>query len=87
MIIRMKKILLSLFAVLFLGLVLNCSSMPAQNPYLQRQWMLVSFEGFTKEQLIANKAEINLTSKMELNYAIVKYLEGQLYINKLYLYV
>ena len=29
----------------------------------------------------------NLTSKMELNYAIVKYLEGQLYINKLYLYV
>ncbi|MGG7439641.1 META domain-containing protein [Chryseobacterium arthrosphaerae] len=61
----MKKILLSLFAVLFLGLGLNCSSMPAQNPYLQRQWMLVSFEGFTKEQLIANKAEINLTSKME----------------------
>ncbi|MBV8326982.1 MAG: META domain-containing protein [Chryseobacterium sp.] len=27
--------------------------------------MLVSFDGFTKDQLIANKAEINLTSAMD----------------------
>ncbi|AZA80279.1 META domain-containing protein [Chryseobacterium sp. G0186] len=27
--------------------------------------MLVSFDGFSKEQLIANKAEVNLTAKME----------------------
>lgn len=39
--------------------------MPDKNPYLQRQWMLVSFDGFPKEQLIDHKAEINLTGKME----------------------
>ncbi|WP_165826529.1 META domain-containing protein [Chryseobacterium oncorhynchi] len=61
----MKKILLSLFAVLFLGLALNCSAVPDKNPYLQRQWMMISFDGFSKEQLVANRAEINLTAKME----------------------
>lgn len=60
----MKKILLSIFTVLFLGLVLNCSSVPDKNPSLQRQWMLISFDGFSKEQLIANKAEMNLTANM-----------------------
>lgn len=61
----MKKILLSLFAILFLGLALNCSAVPDKNPTLQRQWMMVSFDGFSKEQLVANKAEVNLTGKME----------------------
>ncbi|WP_257468802.1 META domain-containing protein [Chryseobacterium sp. D764] len=60
----MKKILSSIFAVLFLGLVLNYSSVPDKNPSLQRQWMLISFDGFSKEQLIANKAEMNLTASM-----------------------
>ncbi|WP_288447996.1 META domain-containing protein [uncultured Chryseobacterium sp.] len=60
----MKKILLSLFAVLLLGMVLNCSSVPDKNPALQRQWMLVSLDGFSKDQLIANKAEMNLTANM-----------------------
>ncbi|MGV2452913.1 UNVERIFIED_CONTAM: META domain-containing protein [Ralstonia mannitolilytica] len=58
----MKKILLPLFTVLLLGVVLNCSSVPAKDPFLQRQWMLVSFDGFSKDQLIANKAEFNLTA-------------------------
>lgn len=61
----MKKILLSLFAVLFLGLALNCSAVPDKNPYPQRQWMMISFDGFSKEELVANKAEVNLTGKME----------------------
>ncbi|WP_232539033.1 META domain-containing protein [Chryseobacterium sp. JV274] len=60
----MKKILSSIFAVLFLGLVLNCSSVPDKNLSLQRQWMLISFDVFSKEQLIANKAEMNLTASM-----------------------
>ncbi|RLJ31151.1 heat shock protein HslJ [Chryseobacterium sp. 7] len=38
--------------------------MPAKNPSLQRQWMLVSLDGFSKDQLIANKAEMNLTANM-----------------------
>lgn len=61
----MKKILLSLFAVLLLGVVLNCSAVPDKNLHIQRQWMLVSFDVFSKDQLIANKAEVNLTGKME----------------------
>lgn len=65
MIISMKKILFPLFAVLFLGLLFNCSAMPDKNPSIQRQWMLVSLDGFSKDQLIVHKAEINLTGKME----------------------
>ncbi|SDI63947.1 META domain-containing protein [Chryseobacterium jejuense] len=61
----MKKILFPLFAILFLGLLFNCSAMPDKNPSIQRQWMLVSLDGFSKDQLIAHKAEINLTGKME----------------------
>ncbi len=38
--------------------------MPAKNPSLQRQWMLVSLDGFSKDRLIANKAEMNLTANM-----------------------
>lgn len=56
----MKKILLSLFSTLLLGVVLNCSSIPDKNPSLQRQWMLISFDGFSKDQLVARKAEMNL---------------------------
>ncbi|WP_343685689.1 META domain-containing protein [Chryseobacterium gleum] len=58
----MKKILLPLFAVLILGVVLNCSAIPDKNPSLQRQWMLISLDGFSKNQLIAHKAEMNLTA-------------------------
>ncbi|OCA80649.1 heat-shock protein [Chryseobacterium contaminans] len=61
----MKKILFPFFAVLFLGLVFNCSAVPDKNPSIQRQWMLISFDGYSKDQLIAHKAEINLTGKME----------------------
>ena len=62
MIVRMKKILLPIFAVLILGVVLNCSAIPDKNPSLQRQWMLISLDGFSKDQLIAHKAEMNLTA-------------------------
>ncbi|UWX59751.1 META domain-containing protein [Chryseobacterium oranimense] len=61
----MKKILTAFFAVLFLGALINCSAVPEKNPSLQRQWMLVSFDRFSKEELIKNKAEINLTGAME----------------------
>ncbi|MDP9958641.1 META domain-containing protein [Chryseobacterium lathyri] len=61
----MKKILLSFFAILLLGVVGSCSSVPEKNPSLQRQWMLVSFDKFSKEELIKNRAEINLTGALE----------------------
>lgn len=61
----MKKILLSVFAVLFLGLVLNCSTVQIKDPHIQREWMLVSFGNFTKNELVENKASINLTANKE----------------------
>lgn len=61
----MKKFLSIFTGVLCLGFILNCSSAKLQNQHIQRQWMLVSFEGFTKEQLVKNKAEINLTAPPE----------------------
>lgn len=61
----MKKIIVALFSVLFLGMMINCSTTQGKNPHIQRQWMLVSLDGFSKDQLIKNKAEINLTAKSE----------------------
>ncbi|SDQ40666.1 heat shock protein HslJ [Chryseobacterium soldanellicola] len=58
---------MSIFAVLFLGLIINCSSAQVKNPFVQREWMLVSLNNFTKDQLIKNKAGINLTAKKEGN--------------------
>lgn len=57
----MKNILSFLFAFLVLNLVVNCSAVKSNNQHYQRQWMLVSLDGFTKEELVKNKAEINLT--------------------------
>lgn len=61
----MKKIIVALFTVLFLGMMINCSSTQIKNPHIQRQWMLVSLDGFSKDELIKSKAEINLTAKSE----------------------
>lgn len=61
----MKKIIRSLFTVLFLGIMMNCSTTQVKNPYIQRQWMLVSFGDFAKDELIKNKAEVNLTANNE----------------------
>jgi heat shock protein HslJ len=61
----MKKILLSFFAVLLLGVAVSCSSVPERNPSLQRHWMLVSFDKFSRENLIKNNAEIKLTGAIE----------------------
>lgn len=61
----MKKIFPAILTVLCLGLILNCSSAAVKNPNLQREWMLVSFKNYTKEDLIKNKAKIDLTSSAE----------------------
>lgn len=58
----MKK---AVFLFLFSGIIWGCSSVQIRNPYLQREWMLISFENYTKDELIKNKAEVNLTAKAE----------------------
>lgn len=68
----MKKILFSVLPVLFLGILLNCSSvtkentqMNTRNYQIRREWMLVSFGRFTKADLVNYKAKIDLTGKLE----------------------
>jgi len=59
----MNKFLSIFIGVICLGFILNCSSAKMENQHIQRQWMLVSFDQFTKEQLMKNKAEISLTAE------------------------
>ncbi len=59
-IMKVKVLLVSLFSILFLGI--SCSSQ-SQLPHYNRKWMLVEFQGFTKEQLVKNKAYMDLTNK------------------------
>ena len=59
----MKNILSFLFAFLILNLVVNCSAVKSNNQHYQREWMMVSFDQFTKLQLTENKAAINLTGQ------------------------
>lgn len=61
----MKKIISIFIGILYLGLLVNCSSAQIKNEQIQRQWMLVSFKNFTKEELVKSKAEINLTSEIK----------------------
>jgi len=68
----MRKILVSVLAVLFLGILLNCTSVTKENTdvssanyHIQREWMLVSFGHFTKADLVSYRAKIDLTGKLE----------------------
>lgn len=68
----MKIIYRSLFVGLLLFVLASCSSQNTdiQKP-LQRQWMMVSFNGFTKEQLMSKKAEINITSSTDTKEVVL----------------
>ncbi len=61
----MKKIFAAILTFLCLSFVLNCSSVSVKNPQIQREWMLVSFKDYSKEELIKNNAKIDLTSPIE----------------------
>jgi heat shock protein HslJ len=58
-IMKVKVLFISLFQSFF---KMSCSSQ-SQLPHYNRKWMLVEFQGFTKEQLVKNKAYIDLTNK------------------------
>lgn len=68
----MKTIFVSVLCVLFSGILLNCNAIngntsqnTAQNSQLQREWMLTAFGSYSKSDLIAKNAKINLTEKAE----------------------
>ncbi|WP_346983582.1 META domain-containing protein [Chryseobacterium sp. POE27] len=68
----MKTIFVSVLSVLFSGILINCTSASTHiskhadlNSGIQREWMLTSFAGYSKSDLIRNNANINLTEKAE----------------------
>ncbi len=68
----MKKILHYFFAVLFLAILINCTTATKQNTQpvardykIQREWMMVAFGNYAKSDLVKNKAKIDLTANME----------------------
>ncbi|WP_185208025.1 META domain-containing protein [Chryseobacterium sp. C3] len=61
----MKKRFIAILTFLCLSFILNCSSVAVKNPQIQREWMLVSFADYSKEELIKNNAKIDLTSPIE----------------------
>lgn len=64
----MKNIILRFFALFILTMLSNCSASKMNNSqHYQREWMMVSFDQFTKLQLTGNKAEINLTGEKTEN--------------------
>ncbi|WP_258319598.1 META domain-containing protein [Chryseobacterium chendengshani] len=63
----MKNILSGPFIFFIFISVLNCSASQVNNQHYQREWMMVSFDQFTKQQMIENKAEINLTGEKSGN--------------------
>ncbi|GAB0154919.1 hypothetical protein CHRYSEOSP005_01790 [Chryseobacterium sp. Alg-005] len=59
----MKKIIILFFPLIIVGIMGGCSPAQVKNPHIQREWMLISFKDFTKEQLVENKVGINLTDQ------------------------
>lgn len=57
----MKRIGPAFSSVFCLLLLLNCSSAAISGFPIKREWMLVSFKEYTKENLIRHQARINLT--------------------------
>lgn len=66
----MKTIFVSVLCVLFSGILLNCTAANSntsqttnQNFQVHREWMLTAFGSYSKADLIAKDAKINLTEK------------------------
>lgn len=58
----MKKIItgfLAIFALLFLA---NCTSQMPAPANLNKEWMLVEFQDFSKDLMVSSKANMNLTN-------------------------
>ena len=66
----MKRIFPIFIMFLCFGLCLNCASVKVTEQNIHRQWMLVSYKDFSKEELTNSKAEINLTKISDANKII-----------------
>lgn len=58
---KMNFLKLTLFAALLFSLV-SCATSKADPVQYQRQWMLISFKDYPREELIKNKAQLDLSA-------------------------
>lgn len=58
----MKRIWFFILVFSGLSFLVNCSFANLNNPRLSREWMLVSFKNYPKEDLIRNNAKIDLSA-------------------------
>lgn len=58
----MKKMILCNLTLSYAGLIISCTSLPARDPQLQREWMLVAFGSYSRQELMSGGAKIDLTS-------------------------
>lgn len=61
----MKKIITGFVALFGLLLLANCTTQTKATNDTKREWMLVEFQDFAKEMMMANKAHLNLTDQNE----------------------
>ncbi|QOW11051.1 META domain-containing protein [Kaistella flava (ex Peng et al. 2021)] len=61
----MKKIVAGFIAIFGLLLLANCTTQTNVSQNVKRDWMLVEFQGFTKDSMMSNKAHLNLSDQKE----------------------
>lgn len=61
----MKKLLLGFVAIFGLLLLTNCTSQTKVFENTKREWMLIEFQDFSKDLMMSNKANLNLTDQNE----------------------
>lgn len=61
----MKKVILGFTAIFAILLLANCTTQTKPSEHLNREWMLVEFQNFSKDLMVSNKAHLNLANQKE----------------------
>lgn len=61
----MKQLLSGLIVVFALLLLSNCTTQTKTPENVQREWMLVQFQDFSKDLMVSSRAHLNLTKQKE----------------------
>ena len=61
----MKKIATFFLASFALLILANCTTQPTTPDNVKREWMMVEFQDFSKQLMMTNKANLNLTTQVE----------------------
>lgn len=64
---KMKNYFQNLLLLLGLLLLVNCSTQKINSEHFNREWMLIEFQGFTKDLMIKNRAKLDLSQTTDTN--------------------